>query len=104
MNALAQPPDPARQGYLARRWRGQTALRSLLWPEMLGWGTAINVLFSGAALVMLAAAAPTALVALVHFAPLPWNIFMVAAVWRHPSCGLRSRALAAAWLALMTVV
>lgn len=94
----------AQPGYLARRWRGHLPLPTLLWREMLGWGTAINLACSGLALALLAAGAPAALAVLVHFAPIPWNLFIVAAVWRHPLCRAGSRMLAAVWLVLMTVV
>lgn len=96
--AVVQP------GYLARRWRGQLPLPALLWPEMLGWGTAVNLAVSGLALALLATGLPGALAVLVHFAPLPWNLFIVAAVWRHPRCQAGSRVLAASWLVVMTVV
>lgn len=100
-------PDPAaagQPGYLARRWRGQLPLPRLLWREMLGWGTAINLGFSLLALALLAAGAPAAVAVGVHFAPLPWNLFLVAAVWRHAQSQGFSRAVSAAWLLVMLVV
>ncbi len=104
MSFLPPPDADPQPGYLARRWRGQQPLPTLLWRDMLVWGTAINLAFSAAALVMLAAGAPSSLAVLVHFAPLPWNLFIVAAVWRHPLCATGSRLLAAAWLVVMTIV
>lgn len=76
----------------------------LLWHELLAWGTAINIASSGLALVLLATGLPAAWAVALHFAPTPWNLFLVAAVWRHPQCGFGSRAVSAAWLVLMTVV
>ncbi len=101
---MPAPAADARPGYLAARWHGQLPLPRLLWREMLGWGTAVNLAFSALALALLAAGLPAWVAVLVHFAPLPWNLFVVGAVWRHPAARLGSRTLAAAWLGVMTVV
>jgi hypothetical protein len=101
---LPAPAADARPGFLASRWRGQVPLPRLLWREMLGWGTAINLGFSALALALLAAGVSAGVAVAVHFAPVPWNLFLVAAVWRHAQSRAFSRALAAVWLLAMTVV
>jgi hypothetical protein len=45
-------------------------------------GTAVNVFATLLALALFAARAPTALAAAVHFAPLPYNVFLCMAVWK----------------------
>ncbi len=104
LSALPPPAAEAQPGFFARRWRGRLALRALLWPEMLGWGTAVNLAFSGAALALLAAGVGAGWAVSLHFAPLPWNLFLVACVWRHPQAGSGSRGLGLAWLTLMLVL
>ena len=78
-------------------------MRELFWRDMVLMGTLINLLFTGAALALAASDLPIALAAVVHFAPLPYNIFLVAAVWRLP-LNLVHRWMAAGWLAFVTLV
>lgn len=78
-------------------------MRTLLWLDMVLVGTLINLLFTGLALAMAASDLPIALAAAVHFAPLPYNLFLVAAVWRQPGAAAY-RGAALAWLAVVTLV
>lgn len=89
--------------FLARRWRSEVPMHTLLWRDMLGVGTVVNMLFTFMALMAVSQGAPF-WAAAIHFAPLPYNLFLVASVVRAVP---RSRIAAAAslvWLALMTVV
>ncbi|MER2534607.1 MAG: hypothetical protein ABTQ31_05520 [Rhizobiaceae bacterium] len=90
-------------GFFARRWRREVSLGRLLWLDMLLVGSALNVAAAFAGLMALGfkAGLPVAL-ALMH-APLPYNIFLVAAVWRRadrapPAAAASARAAAALWL------
>ncbi|MBL8350424.1 MAG: hypothetical protein JNL87_08900 [Burkholderiaceae bacterium] len=79
-------------------------LQLLFWRDMLGVGTLVNLVATFAALMAAAQGAPVALAAALHFAPMPYNLFLFAALWR-----LRGRApvlpmLALVWLVTMTVV
>lgn len=79
-------------------------MRTVLWRDMFGVGTAVNVLATFIALMAATQGAPTWLAAVIHFAPLPYNLFLVAAVSRaHPRSGF-AVVLALAWLVVMTVV
>jgi hypothetical protein len=49
---------------------------------MFAYGTAINVATGLAALLLFANDAPTALAVAVHFAPVPYNVFLVVTVWK----------------------
>ena len=51
IGALALNNVNAAQGFIARRWRGDVPLRTVFWRDMLGVGTAVNVLFTFAALI-----------------------------------------------------
>ena len=89
--------------FFSRRWRADVPMRLLFWRDLVMVGTLINLLFTGVALAMAASDLPIALAAAVHFAPLPYNLFLVAAVWRQPASALHRWA-ALGWLAFVTLV
>ncbi|MBK6472698.1 MAG: hypothetical protein IPF94_18870 [Betaproteobacteria bacterium] len=93
-----------RENFLARRWRGEVALRRLFWFDMLAVGTVINLFTTFAGLIAVASGASVAWAAALHFAPMPYNVFLFAALWRRPGRPWAMALAAAAWLALMTVI
>ncbi|MDZ4101850.1 MAG: hypothetical protein U1E12_09265 [Hydrogenophaga sp.] len=93
----------ASAGFFSDRWRAQVPMRLLFWRDMVVVGTLINLLFTGVALAMAASDLPIELAAAVHFAPLPYNLFLVAAVWRQPASAVHRWA-SLAWLAFVTLV
>lgn len=102
---MAPSVKPAAGGsFLARRWRGAVAWPVLFWRDMLAAGTVVNLLASFAALMLASQGAPMTLAATVHFAPLPYNLFLFLALWRLPQRPALVAAAAAVWLVLMTVV
>ena len=54
----------------------------VFWRDMMLTGTVINVLATVAAFALFAADAPAALALTVNFLPVPWNVFLLVAVWR----------------------
>src|SRR3954470_4731839 len=64
------------------RWRGAVPVERLFWRDLVLVGTAINITSSVAALILLGLKLPLAVVLAVHFAPVPYNIFLTFAVWR----------------------
>ncbi|MBZ9994917.1 hypothetical protein [Mesorhizobium sp. BH1-1-4] len=68
--------------FFGARWRGQIPLERLFWRDTMLIATAINIASSAAALVLLGLKMPLALVLAVHFAPVPYNVFLTLAVWR----------------------
>jgi hypothetical protein len=64
------------------RWRGDVPVGLVLWLDMLVVGTAINVVTTVAALLLFATDFPTLAGAAVYFSPLPYNLFVLIAVWR----------------------
>jgi len=54
----------------------------VFWLDMLVYGTAINVVTTIAALLLFTTKAPTALAAVIYFSPVPYNLFLLIAVWR----------------------
>ena len=69
-------------GFFRSRWQGQVPLDRLFWRDMVVVGTAINIASSVAALILLGLKLPLALVLALHFAPVPYNMFLAFAVWR----------------------
>ena len=96
-------------GFFRSRWQGQTPLDHLFWRDMIVIGTAINVASSVAALILLGLKLPLAVVLVVHFAPVPYNIFLTLAVWRiaEKAGGAKASLMmlgSALWLILVVVV
>ena len=91
-------------GFLRSRWHGAVPLPRLFWLDMLGMGTVINLLATFVALMMAAQGAKSAVAVAVHFAPMPWNLFLAGCVLRHPQARTFHRAGALVWLALTVVI
>ena len=69
-------------GFFRSRWQGKMPLDRLFWRDMLLVATLISIASSALALVLLGLKLPLWLVLLVHFLPVPYNIFLTLAVWR----------------------
>ena len=79
-------------------------MQSLLWRDMLCVGTFVNVLATFMALMAASQGAPSWAAAAIHFAPLPYNVFLFAAVGRALPRSRIAAAVSLVWLALMVVV
>jgi hypothetical protein len=91
------------QNFFSRRWRGEVPMRTVFWRDMLGVGTAINVLATFVALMVASQGASSWAAVTLHFAPLPYNIFLFAAVGRASPRSRLAVLTSLAWLAVMTV-
>ena len=91
-------------GWVARRWQGQVPPGTLFWRDMVLVGGVVNLLTSFAALMLVARGTPTGWAVAVHFSPLPYNLFLFAALWRQPQRGPVLSALALVWLVLVCVL
>ena len=89
--------------YFMRRWRGDTALATLFWRDMLAYGTGLNLLFSFAALMLAAQGGDIRAAAALHLAPTPYNLFLCLTVWRSPRRSAAHAAVASVWFAAMLV-
>lgn len=90
--------------FFSRRWSGRVPLARLLWRDMLAVGTLINLFATLLALAAVTQDAPSGLAVALHFAPLPYNLFLFGALWRTPGRSEVAIALASAWLVIMTLV
>lgn len=86
------------------RWLGDVPVGRVFWRDMLVIGTAINLVTTVAALLMFATDFPTAAGAAIYFSPLPYNFFLLIAVWRSAGKVQEPRASAARVFALMWFV
>jgi len=95
-------------GFIASRLNGEVPLETVFWRDMIVVGTVINVLATGLSMVLYVAEAPTVLGLLVFFSPLPWNLFLMACVWKAAgSAGEKAwifQAGAILWLVAMTLL
>ena len=106
MNAYPSSPGtaPASNGFWGRRWRKQVAWRVLFWRDMLAVGSVINLCTGLAALMLVAQDQPIGWALAVHFAPLPYNTFLLATLLRTPGTPRPARVAGCAWFAAMLVV
>ncbi len=63
-------------------WTGELPLGQAFWKYAVGYGLFLNLVTSLAFLALLINDANIALVALAFALPIPYNFFMVVAVWR----------------------
>ena len=81
----AATPAPLPQSpvaYLVALWRGEVPLSQVVWRDMALVGTVINIVAMGLAFLAVAFGASTMSGIAIHMSPAPYNIFLVAAVWR----------------------
>lgn len=67
---------------LARLWRGETPLARAFWEFAILYGTFASLVTTIAAMAAIAADLPDAFALTLHLLPVPYNVLMVAAVWR----------------------
>ena len=94
--------------FFRSRWRGAVPLGLLLWRDMILVASALNALASMTALGLLGAGAPPLVALPVHFAFLPYNLFLALCVWRTAermgASTVGYMLLATAWLVLVTII
>jgi hypothetical protein len=99
----------AATSFFTARWRREVPLDRLLWVDMILVGSAINLVTTFVALMMLGFKAPTVVAIATHFAALPYNAFLFAAVWRtaiiaRPSYAMTAQTMAVGWFVLAAVL
>lgn len=95
---------PRTAGFIGSRWRGEASAVVVYWRDMLAIGSLINLSTSFVALMLAAQGVTLWIAAVVHFAALPYNVFLVVALWRTPQ---RTRIMAwtsLVWLGAVTVL
>ena len=74
--------------FFTPRWQGRIGWRTLFWRDLLLIGTGLNLPW----------------VVLVHLLPLPYNLFIVSAIWSAPNRPTVVCVFSAFWLLLLIVV
>lgn len=90
--------------YFSRRWHGQVPLAILFWRDLLGVGTLINLTATALALAAIINGLHAGLALAVHLVPMPFNIFLLAALNRAPDRNPLIMAVAIGWFVVMTLV
>ena len=67
---------------LARLWRGEHDLHDTFWRYTILYGLLVNVVTTIGFMALIAANMPAAAVIVGYAIPIPYNIFVVVAVWR----------------------
>jgi len=96
--------NPSNGGFWTQRWQCRAPWRVLFWRDMLAVGSAINLFTGFVALWLVSQDQPIAWALAVHFAPVPYNAFLLRSLWRTPGKPAWSMAGAAVWFAGMLVV
>lgn len=63
-------------------WRGEVALGEMVWLYAVFWALVVNIVTSGMFWALAIADAHPALLVPAYLLPLPYNAFVVVAVWR----------------------
>jgi hypothetical protein len=90
--------------FFSQRWHGRISWPTLFWRDLLLIGTGMNVLMTGTALALLSQDAPIQWVLLAHLLPLPYNLFIVSAIWRLQQRPVVIPAISLGWLLLFVLV
>jgi hypothetical protein len=69
-------------GEMTRLWRGQLSFIRAFWVYAVAYGVPINLVFGGLALLAFSMTGSAALLLVLHFLPLPYNILACAGAWR----------------------
>lgn len=91
-------------GFLGRRWRGEAPLSRLYWRDMLIVGSFINLFTGFMALMIAAQGGDLWLAVMVHFATLPYNLFLVLTLWRTPGRSTMMAGTSLVWLSAVTLL
>ncbi len=90
--------------FFARRWRGEIALRTLFWRDMVVVGSAINLLASFLALMLAAQGVALGTSRGHALCAVPYNLFLFASIDRSPQRTATTTFLAGVWLVVATLV
>lgn len=90
--------------FFQQRWRGAVSRHRLFWWDILSVATLLNATLGMVSLILLTRGMDGGLWLLLHLLLLPYNLFLVAALWRQADVGLAMRLGVLLWLALTLVI
>lgn len=68
--------------FFSTRLSGEAPLETVFWRDMLAVGTLVNLACTGAGLGLFAGGFPPVFGLAVNFLPVPYNLFLLVAVWK----------------------
>jgi hypothetical protein len=99
------------KNWITQLWQGEIGLARSFWEFGIAYGTLIHMAFSGVAFGAYVLEAPVWLAVVLFFAPLPYAILVVVAVWRSadrylgpPHWAQAARISIVIWAVLVTVL
>lgn len=95
---------PQTAGFFGSRWCGETYLGKLYWRDILIVGSVINLFTGFIALMIAAQGGDVWVAAMVHFASLPYSVFLVLALWRTPGRSKMMELTSLVWLGAVTML
>lgn len=96
--------EHASKGYFAARWCGLVPSQTLFWWDMVAIGTLLNAVAGLISLILLARGVHNG-IAVAFFALLiPYNLFLLLAVWRTARESATIRSLAICWFACTLIL
>lgn len=95
---------PTRLGFFSNRWHARIPLSTLFWRDILAVATVFNLFAGFLSLMSLAQDWGKGWSLALHFALLPYNLFLVASVWRFPLVPTHIRWLSLGWFALILML
>jgi len=90
--------------FFSIRLNGKVPFKSVFVNDMLVIGTMINVIATLIALAVMIQTDNAILAVVIHLIPLPYNVFLVLAVWRASGHDSLALMLAAGWFILITII
>jgi len=90
--------------FWADRWAGRAPAGTVLWRDMLGVGTVLNLTASLLALALASQGVPAPWALALHLLPVPYNAFLLRALLRARPGGPLTRLTALGWFLVMLLV
>lgn len=94
----------ASKGYFAVRWCGLIPPGTLFWWDMVVIGTLLNAVAGLISLILLARGVPNGIWGAFYVLLIPYNLFLLLAVWRTASESVTMRSLAICWFACTLIL
>ncbi len=91
-------------GFFSDRWQARVPLRTLFWRDMWAVGSVANLFVGFLSLMAMAQRWGDGWALSLHFALLPYNLFLAAAVWRSAGSADWRRLCALVWLGMTLLI
>lgn len=90
--------------FFHKRWRGAVSRQRLFWWDILAVATLLNAALGLISLILLTRGLNGGAWLLLHLLLLPYNLFLVAALWRQVDVGIPMRLAVLLWLTLTLAI